>query len=188
MVKRGDVLLTIDATAAGVNLGETKGKLGSQTIKSVRLEAEANGRKTVVFPPDFADEPEAKAERDLFLSRKAKTDEELQIHQSTIQHRKAELDDALGRIKTLSKELDVARKRSAMLSSMAEKEVASKLDVLEAQSGEGRLETEMLSAQNAVPTLKAAIAEEEARVGTVKADFRSQAQAELVSVLSTSRS
>jgi adhesin transport system membrane fusion protein len=93
------------------------------------------------------------------------------------------LNDALGRIRTLGKELEVAGQRSKMMSSMAEKQVASKLDVLEAQSREGRLQTEMQSAQNAVPTLKAAIAEEEARVATVKADFRSQAQAELVTVL-----
>jgi adhesin transport system membrane fusion protein len=183
VVKQGDVLLTIDDTAAGVNLGETKAKLASQTIRSLRLEAEANGRDAIEFPPDYANAPEAEGERHLFQSRRAKLDEELRMHGQTIEHRRAELADAEARIKTLGRELEVAKKRSSMLGSLAEKEVASKLDVLEAQSREGRLDTEMSAARNSVPTLNAAIAEEEARASTVKAEFRSQAQGELVTVL-----
>ena len=184
IVKRGDVLLTIDDTAAGVNLGETKSKLASQTIKSLRLEAESKGLSTVEFPPDIASLPDAVAERNLFLSRKEKTDQELLVHESTIQHHKAELEDATQRMSRLTQELGIARKRSAMLVSLVAKEAASKLEVLEAQSRESRLETELSAANNAVPTLKTSIVEESARIETVKADFRSQAQGELVTVLS----
>ena len=177
-------MLTIDDTAAGVNLGETKSKLTSQTIKSLRLEAEAKGLNDVVFPKDIRASPEAEAEINLFISRKAKIDEELLVHESTINHHNSELKDAVERKSRLSQELAVAHKRSAMLGALAAKEAASKLDVLEAQSRESRLDTEMSAAENAIPTLEASIAEEKARIQTVKAEFRSQAQGELVSVLS----
>jgi len=182
LVKRGDLLLTINDTAAGVNLGETKSKLANERIRSLRLEAEAKGLDVLEFPPDLADQPEIEGERNLFLSRKAKLEQELLVHQSTIQHHKAELEEANSRKARLTQELDIAHKRSSMLAALAAKEAASRLEVLEAQSRESRLATELSTAQNAVPTLKTSIAEEEARISTVKADFRSQAQNELVTV------
>jgi len=183
VVKRGDVLLTIDDTAAGVNLGETKSKLTSQTIRSLRLQAEAKGLDAIDLPNDLADLPQATAERNLFTSRRTKLQQEILVHESTIEHYKAEMDDANQRVERLNQELDIAHKRSSMLAAMAASQAASRLDLLEAQSRETRLKTEMSTAQNTVPTLQASIAEESARIAAMKAQFASDAQAELVTVL-----
>lgn len=182
-VKRNDLLLTIDDTMAGANLAETKTKLAAQRAKAIRLEAELKDAASVSFPPDLASLPVAEGERGLFAARRAKLNQEISIHTNMIQQRKAELDEVSERRTQLNNELNIAHKRSEMVIGMAAKNAASKLEVLDAQSREQKLQTDMGDAENSVPALKAAISGEEARVASVKAEFHATAQNELTTAL-----
>jgi adhesin transport system membrane fusion protein len=181
-VKKGDLLVTIDGTTAETNLNESKVKVRTLQARAERLEAETKSIEPA-FSQALAGTTEAAAERDLFNSRKAKLNEEISIYQSTIRQRMAELDDSQKRRASLTNELAIAKQRSAMLDDMAKRNAASKLEILEAQSRQQRLETEVSDTVGAEPKLKAAIAEEQARISTAKASFRSEAQNELVGTL-----
>jgi len=182
-VKRGDLLLTIDDTAAGAGLGETQTKLEAQQTRAVRLEAEIKGLDKVEFPPELASLPMAREEASLFLSRKQKLSQQILVYQSAMQQHKAELEETVQRIGKLDAEMAVAAERSRLLSGMVAKGAASKLESLDAQSRETRLKTEMSDAKNAIPKLNGAIEEDKARITAAEAEFINESQNEMVTVL-----
>ena len=179
-VKQGDLLLTIDDAMAGSNLGENKVKLESQQVRAVRLEAEATGAPTLVFPEALANSEAALAENNLFISRHAKLTQEIAIHENTVRQQNARLAETSRRETNLKGELQVAHDRLALVTKMSEHNAASKLEVLDAQGRVRGIETEISAAQSAIPGLKAAIDEEQSRISALKADFRTQAQNDLV--------
>ncbi|MGE5475366.1 MAG: HlyD family type I secretion periplasmic adaptor subunit [Bacteroidales bacterium] len=179
-VKRGDLLLTIDATSAGASLQETEIKLTGQRVRAARLEAEARGQATFTLPPELAASRVAEEERRLFASRTHKLEQELRVFEELNRQRMAELSEVEHRRERLAGELATARQRSAMLAGMASRNAASRLEVLDAQSREQRLGTEMGEAEGAMPKIRAAIAEARARADEARARFRSQAQEDLV--------
>ena len=182
-VKRGDLLLKIDATSVEATLSESQIKLNSQRVRAIRLEAETKNQNTLNFPPDLARLPVAEAEQRLFAARRAKLTQEITIHQSTINQRSADIEDATQRRARLVTERETARQRLDMELSMASHGAASKIEVLEAQSREQRLKTEIGEAEGVIPKLNGSISEERARIETSKADFSAQAHNDLVATL-----
>lgn len=185
-VKQGDLLLTIDDTTAGASLSETTVKLNSQRLRAARLEAMAQSKKAIEFPADLEKLPEAEAERNLFAAQLSKLAQEIIVHQNLMQQHTAAMNEARQKQVRLSTELTTAQQRSAMMDNMAGRGAASKLEVLDAYSREQRLKTEIAEAEGSIPKLKAAFAEEQARIDTARAEFRSQAQNELVTALAES--
>jgi membrane fusion protein, adhesin transport system len=182
-VKKDDLLLTIDDTAASANLSETKSKLTSQLIRARRLESEARNLAAISFPPDLADLDASEAERRLFLSRKDKFNEALKVHQEMIRQRTAELEEIKKRRISLDDERTIAHKRLQMYEKMLAHNAASQMEVLEAQSRERRLETEINDAESSKPRVEAAIAGEKAQISTLGANFHSEVQNDLVITL-----
>ena len=182
-VKKGDLLLTIDNTTAEASLADVRIKLNSQRARSIRLDAEISGRTTLNFPADLAALPVADAERHLFQARRTKLDQEIAVHQGAINQRKADIEEVEQRHSRLVAEKDTARQRLDMEQTMASHGAASRMEVLEAQSRDQRLKTEIGEAEGSIPKLRAAIAEESARIETAKADFAAQAHNDLVATL-----
>jgi len=182
-VKKGDLLLTIDDTTAHSNLGEDNVKYNAQRARAARLQAEVDGAATINFPADIASTPTAQEEQHLFVSRKAKLEQEVVIEDATIREKTARLNEAIKRRGNLKDELTVAHQRSQMMAGMEARNAASKLEVLEAQSREERLQTEKGDTENSIPTLQASIAEDQARISTHRAEFHNDAQNELVTTL-----
>ncbi len=181
-VKKGDLLLTIDATSAGASLNENKVKLVALRAKAARLKAEADGTAQISFSEEVTSEVVQGEEQRLFRARKHKLEQDLRVHQETIREHMAGLLEVESRRKKLEGELTIAQKRSALLDAMAARRAASQMELLEAQSREKRLETEIKDAEASIPRLKASLATEQARVASAQADFRTQAQEELVEV------
>jgi membrane fusion protein, adhesin transport system len=182
-VKKGDLLLTIDATNAGAALGEAGAKLAGQRIRAVRLRAEADGLDKLVLPPDLRDEASAEAERQLFLSRREKFLQEQAVYREQVRQRTAELHEIEGRQARIRIERETAIKRLGLVRGMAERAAASQLEVLEAQSREQRFTSDLGEAEAMVPKLKAAIGEAEARIDEARARYRAEAQGDLAATL-----
>lgn len=185
-VRQGALLLTIDGTTAGANLSETKAKLNSQRLRAARLEAIAQSRATLDFTADLAGLPDAEAERALFVAQNSKLEQEIAVHQNLMRQHTAAISEAKQKQIRLGTELTTARQRSAMMDGLARRGAASKLEVLDAYSREQRLKTEIAEAEGAIPKFKAALAEEQARIDTARAELRSQAQNDLVTALAES--
>lgn len=180
LVKKGDVLLQIEDTKAGADLGETTANLQAQEARAARLQAESTGADTISFPSDIAGTPIAAGEQALFVSRREKLRQETAVHRNAMEQQQARLAEASRRIGSLSSELEVASKRVGLMRDMASRQAASKLELLDAQSGEGNLQTQLGEARASIATSKSAIAEERSRMEGANAEFRSQAQSDLV--------
>lgn len=180
IVRKGDLLLTIDATSIGANVSETEVKLTGQRIRAARLNAESRGLESLALPPDLADPRVADGERQLFISRRQKLEHELRVFEELNHQRVAELNELESRRQRLAGELSTAQQRSAILAGLASRNAASRLEILDAQSRDQRLATEMGAAEANLPKVRASIAEARARGEEAKARFRSQAQEDLV--------
>jgi len=179
-VKKGDLLLTIDATSAGASLSETEVKLTAQRIRAARLEAESRGLPAIALPPELAAGRVADDERRLFTTRAHKLEQEMRVFDEQNRQRQAELAELESRRQRLNGELATARQRSAMLNGMASRNAASRLEVLDAQSREQRTAIELGEVDGTIPKVRAGLAEARARADEARARFRAQAQEDLV--------
>lgn len=182
-VAKGDRLLTIDNTSADATVGESQAKLSAERIRAARLQAEAEAKDDFPVDPELAKTPSAIVERQLFMSRRSKVEQELRVYQEQVQQKTAELNEVISRRRRLEVELETARQRLAMVVKLMERNAASQLEMLDAKSREQRLATEIGDAESAVPKLRAALAELEARIQESKARFRAEAQGDLIKSL-----
>lgn len=182
-VKKGDVLLTIEDKKAGADLGETKAVLTAQEAKAARLKAEANGTDTILFPEEIKSTTAATAEQQLFESRKAGLAQQIEVHANALAQQQAHLSETQRRITNLRGELSVSSQRLKLIQDMSKRHAASQLEVLDAQGGEQNLRSQLGAAEASIPTINAAIAEERSRLQTTRANFRSEAQSDLVAAL-----
>ena len=183
-VKKGDLLLTIDDVTAGANLDETKVKLNAQRARAVRLDAEVKAKDKLEFPNDLSNTSAAKAEQNLFISRREKLRQEMLIHESTSNQQAAKLNEIKTRRAKLTEELGIAHNRAKLIEEMAARGSASKLEVLDSQERQKRLDTEINDTATSIPTLEAAIGEEKARTKALLTDFINSAQGDLVATTS----
>jgi len=183
-VKQGDVLLLVDSTRTEAILTESQIKLNSLMVRAIRLDAEVNGKRSLVFPAALEKLPVAVEEQRLFDARRHKLEQEIAVRNATINQRQADIDEAQLRKSRLVVEAETAHTRVELEKNMAQKGGASRMEVLEAQSREQRLVTEIGEASAMVPKLKASIQEEQARIEGLRAEFRSQAQADYVATMS----
>ncbi len=182
-VAKGQLLLTIDDTGASATLSETGVKLAAQKVRAARLQREAAGAGDFTLPADLAGNPAAQAESQLFRARHAALEQQVRVHQEQIRQRTAELREVEARRQRLAGELATARKRSELVTAMAARNAASQLEVLDAQSREQRLTTELGDAEASLPKLRAAIDESQARIEQARASFQSEAQGDLTAAL-----
>lgn len=184
IVHKGEVLLDIDDTTAQASLAESRSKLEGQRIRAIRLEAETKGLETMVVPADLQGNRElVQTEMQLFRARREKLEQERRIFEEQIRQHNSEMQEVEARRKRLSGELSTAHERSKMMASMASHAAASHLEVLEAQAREQRLITELGDAEAALPKLRGAIAEAQARIEESRARYRVDAQGDLSTTL-----
>ena len=180
LVKKGDLLAVIGDTRADSQLGERKVKIAGLQARVARLKAEAEGADHLVFQHGSAhDDDVQKAEQALFVARRQKIVQESEIFQEQIRQKTAEISELENRRKSLNAELEVAQHQLSIVAGLIAKNASSKLELLEAQGRVQRLVTQISDAEHAVPRLRAAIHEAEARRGEVMARFRSEARNDL---------
>ena len=184
VVRKGDVLLSIDDTSAQASLAESKGKLQGLRIRALRLDSEAKGMVIMTVPDSMRqNHGPVETELQLFAARRQKLEQERRIFEEQISQRNSELTEIQSRHRKLAIELETARQRLKLMSSMATRNAASQLEVLEAQSREQRLLTELSDAEGAQPKVLGAIAEAQARIRDSSARYRAEAQGDLSTAL-----
>jgi adhesin transport system membrane fusion protein len=181
-VRKGDLLLTINDAQAGSNLGETRTRQSALLARVARLQAESRGDTAIAFDAQV-DAQQRAAEENLFTQRQMGLKQEMEVQQSLLRQQEARLGETSRRRGNLSKELQVASQRVKVMQDMAGRGAASKLEVLDSQSAERSLQTQMNEADASLPTIKAAIAEAQARLDAARTDFRSSAQSDYVDTM-----
>lgn len=145
VVKKGQVLATLDPTFAQADLTSLAAQ--HQTLKAQldRLEAENADKPYEIAPNANQDEL---LQLSVFNQRKAQYDSQLRSLDQDIEQRRANIRTTQDHRASLEKQLKIAKDVESMRSQMMEKQVGSKLNFLEAQASRLRMEQDFQDTGN----------------------------------------
>ncbi len=177
IVKRGQALLAVADLPATSSQAEKQARYSGLMAKQARLEAEALGVAKFVAPAKLGEtNPAVTSERDAFDARQTRLTQTVRVMQEQLAQKQQELAEASARRTGLASELAVAKQQHALVSGMLGRNAASQFELLDARAKLERLSTQLSETELSIPRLRAAAAELQARIGEVKAQFRSEAQ------------
>lgn len=145
VVKKGQVLATLDPTFAQADLTATAAQHQTLAAQLKRLEAEYADVPYVVGPNPNSDE---ELQLSLYNQGKAQYESQLRVFDQDIEQRRANIRTTQDHRASLDKQLKIARDVESMRSQMMEKQVGSKLNFLEAQSARMRAEQDFQDTSN----------------------------------------
>ncbi len=179
-VNAGEVLATLDPTFSQADLDTLRNKVAAFDASISRLRAELGGQEYVVSGSANADEI---LQRKVFLQRKSSYDAQIQNYDAQIASAQANLKTAQDEEAVLVQRLETMQSIETMRSTLMDKEVGSRLNLL--LSRDARLEVESNLAR-----VRGNIADDSHRVDKARADrkvfaedFRKTAYQDLVEAL-----
>jgi adhesin transport system membrane fusion protein len=177
IVQRGQALLAVADLPATSSQAEKQARFFGLLAKEARLEAEAQGAPRFTAPKELGEtNPAVSSERDAFDARQTRLTQTVRVIQEQLAQKQQELAEASARRTGLSSELSVAKQQYALVSGMLGRNAASQFELLDARAKTERLSTQISETELSIPRLRAAVAELQARIGEIKAQFRSEAQ------------
>jgi adhesin transport system membrane fusion protein len=179
-VKKGQTLISIADVRANADLGEGNVKILGLRARIARLKAEAGGASSVAMSADLrSDDPAVQSELASFAARQSKLSQELSVLREQSAQRQAEVGEAVSRQKSLVSEFDLAQRQYKLVHGMFERNAASQLEDIQAQSKAQDAQSRLSATNAMIPRLSAAIAEAQAKMGEAASRFRADARSDL---------
>lgn len=181
LVEKNQVLLKIDNTTADSDLKESRARSLALSASLARMEAETTGKDEITFPKEVLDQaPDlAKREQELFQSRKAGLDAELDILRRQEDQRRQELVELEGKYEKSQGSLQLAQQELDITQPMVEKGIAPQVDLIRLKRQVNDLQGDVQASELAIPRAKSALAEASRRVSERVQRFRSDTLKEL---------
>ena len=145
VVTKGEVLATLDPTFAQADLSSLTAQQRTFTAQVKRLEAEEAGE---VYDPGESPNADEVLQKSLFDQRQAQYASRIRIFDEEIARRKANARTTDDHRISQAKQLEIAKDVEHMRSEMAQKQVGSKLNLLEAQASRMRIEQDLTDTVN----------------------------------------
>lgn len=184
VVKAGQVLIRIDSTNFGSQLGELSERRLTGLAQLARLEAESEGREGIGFPEELAAAAPAAvaAEQALFDARRAQLERDLDVFARQSEQAEQELRELAARRDTLTEGLRLLERELALSRDLRKRRALPELELLktERETAEARGELEVIGASEA--RVSAELSEIASRMSSAKAKFAAEARAELAEV------
>jgi adhesin transport system membrane fusion protein len=179
-VKKGDLLLSIDPTAPGAQLGEAREKAAALSATIARLDAELKGERPA-FPPEVAQRrPDLVAtEFALFESRRREVDSALSALDLQVRQREQEVVETRSKIEVLKLTLALAQREQEMIRPLVATGAAARIEGLRAETKVVETEGALKAAELALPRVEAALAEARDRRSEKGDSLRTEALAKL---------
>ena len=178
-VQSGQSLIAVSDLLASSSRGEKRARLEGLLARAARLQAEAEGTRFIPPSEVSANGEAINNELDAFTARQARLQQTLRVLDEQVAQRRQELAEHEVRARGLSGELEVARQQLTLVSAMHAKNASSQLELLDAKAKHERLSTQIREAEAALPRLRSAAQELQARHAEVAAQFRSEARSGL---------
>ncbi|MGL4241574.1 MAG: HlyD family type I secretion periplasmic adaptor subunit [Beijerinckiaceae bacterium] len=194
-VRRGDLLLSIDPTASGSQLGEAREKAAALQAAIARLNAELS-ESTPDFPAELtARRPDLVAtEIALFESRRREIGSALSALDLQVRQREQEVVETRSKIDSLTQTLALARREHEMIRPLVASGAAARIESLRTETKLVETEGGLKGAELALPRVEAALAEARDRrrekgegIRTEALAKRSQAESELAALMQNMR-
>ncbi len=155
-VEAGDILLRIDPTQAGSNLGETRERILGLRALIVRLEAEVEGRE-LNFPDEVSEAIPGLVERqrEHYEARQRELRSALSAFDLQEKQRAQEMLELGARIENQKRALQIAKDELAILAPLAERRAVSRSELLAADRRLNEAEGTLSAAELALPRVEA---------------------------------
>lgn len=183
-VAEGDVLISLDDTAAKANLAVVVGRVNDYRIQQARLEAERDGKATFTVPADIdvRDESIAKiveTQTSLFRARKAAHDGERSVLSQRVTQLKGDISGLGAQLTSSERQLDITSKELASVLPLLERGFVNQQRIGTLQRDSARLEGDVGRLTSEIAKAQSAIAEAELKLAQSEKDNLSQIAEEL---------
>jgi hemolysin D len=177
IVKKGQVLATMDPTFAQADFTSLSTQKRSLDAQVHRLEAEVDGRPFVIGDSPTSEEL---LQSTLFNQRRAQYESQLRMYDQEIERRRSNIRASEDEITSGGKQLSVAKELEKMRGANLEKQFGSKLNFLEAQSNRMRMEQMLQGSENRLSEQKHDLQSKQAERQTFVDQWRHQTVDSLV--------
>jgi adhesin transport system membrane fusion protein len=183
-VKRGQVLLHIDDTGAGSTFEESKSRVNELKAKAVRLRAEAGISK---FTWDKGANKEfvnlVKEEKRLYDTNQRRRQSEKDILKQRLRQVQIELSDARLNIKKLNESKKLIKREMDLTKPLFKRGLVSELEYIQLEQKVLDNQKELETVQKSIESIKSKISEARSQIKELEANYQSEAQEELNTVL-----
>jgi membrane fusion protein, adhesin transport system len=180
-VKSGQVLMRLSDIQASSDLGANQSRYHGLLAAITRLQAEAEGKVTVDFPPEVIKEAPTSVTEELntFRANQTQLQGQINIFQQQMSQREQEVRELSGRASDIRGVIALQREEKAMVEPLVAKGSAPKMELLQLERTIKEKQTELNSVQSNLPRAQSAVAEARARIADLSSSAKAQAQTEL---------
>jgi adhesin transport system membrane fusion protein len=183
VVRKGDVLLRIDATGFSSSLGELEAKRSTLDAQIFRLshELKADSTGALKFPEELRQRaPSTVAiESQLYQARRNSLVQQISILKERVEQRRRELFEQASNLIRLDENLKLAKEEEALKEPLAKRGIVPRTDLIRLQREVADFRGQFAIAKQTKPRLEAAVREAEAQVEDQRLNFRREAQVKL---------
>lgn len=181
LVDKDQPLFRIDDTNFAAQLGEVRERRAAMAARVARLEAEALGREQLDFPADLAaaSPRSVQAERGVFEAHMRKLAQDVDVVAQQKAQKEKEIDELKASevrfddtLKLMSRELELTR-------NLYRQKVVPEIEMLRSDRQATDMRGQLAVVRASIIKTQAAIEEAAARMSTVRATFRAQAEDDL---------
>ena len=180
-ITKGEKILSLESISSGSKVEEIQGLISGHRIDKIRLEAELQGRKTLVYPEDLMQENSLLVKKAIerFQGRKNKLDGLVAAQSELVKQRKAELVEVSARKEKNKQNLKLLNEQIKISKSLLENKLTNKMSHLALLREQAIINGQLNEDTAALIGLRHSIDEAKIRIDSIKNTFREEVGKEL---------
>ena len=180
-VERGQLLVVLESTASGADVGELQIGITGLRVEIARLEAETAGKDKPLFEPDLlANHPQLVRQTvDLFRARRDRYQTHLATQRETVIQRQQEVKEINARVRNHRTGLKLLNEQIAISEELLKEELTNRYKHLDLLKEQSRLQSRMDEDRAAVNRAGAALKEARAQLKGIGSTLEEEIQTEL---------
>ncbi len=181
IVNKGDILIRIDNAVAASQYRDAFTKAAEHEAAIVRLNAEIDGKRELVFPDQFKgyDAQVLNDQKLIFAARQNQLQAELSVLKSQSSQRQQEIAEMQSRKEQLERSLELAMQQRDIAKPLVDQGVYPRVDYLALERDISTLQGDIDALRLAIPRIRQAANEANRRVEQRQAEIKAQALDEL---------
>lgn len=181
MVKKDQPILRLKDVGANSELGSNNARYLGLLATVTRLQAEVEGKDTVVFPEDVMKGAPKSVTEELaaFRANRDKTIGQVRVLEEQLVQRRQEVSELTMRASDLDAVIRLSREEKSMIEPLVARGSAPKIELVQLERGIKEKQTELNGVRQAIPRANAAISEAQARISEMRSTTIAQSQNEL---------
>jgi adhesin transport system membrane fusion protein len=184
-VTAGQVLVRLSDIEASSDLGANQARYLGLLASITRLQAEAEGKEVVEFPPEIMEGAPTSVTEELnsFRANKQQVQSQLNILEQQLMQRNQEIREMESRASDIRGVIQLQREEQSLLEPLVARGSAPRMELLQMERTIKEKTSELNSTLSGLPRARSAVDEVQARIAEIKTNTQAQAQTELAAKL-----